>query len=108
MLAQREFDDSECTLALGDLVAFWTDGVTERRGDQAMFGEDRLRELLRGLANRSASDVARTIDEAVVDFAPGLPEDDVAILVARLTATPVAREGEAASVPARGFARRNP
>lgn len=108
VLAQREFDDSECTLALGDLVAFWTDGVTERRGDQAMFGEDRLRELLRGLANRSASDVARTIDEAVVDFAPGLPEDDVAILVARLTATPVAREGEAASAPARGFARRTP
>jgi hypothetical protein len=32
--------------------------------------------------------VAREIDEAVVDFAPGLPHDDVAILVARVTAVP--------------------
>ena len=50
-----------------------------------MLGEERLLALLGGLANRSAADVARAVDEAVVDFAPGLPDDDVAILVARVT-----------------------
>jgi PAS domain S-box-containing protein len=108
VLAQRDFDDTECTLALGDLVAFWTDGVTERRREHAMFGEDRLRELLGGLANRAATDVARTIDQAVIDFAPGLPEDDVAILVARVTGARAAREDSSASPLARGFARRDP
>jgi PAS domain S-box-containing protein len=86
VLAQRDYEDRECLLGLGDLVAFWTDGVTERRHRGAMFGEDRLLELLANLADRPASDVARQIDEAVVDFAPGLPDDDVAILIARVTA----------------------
>ena len=88
VLAQREFDDTECRLELGDLVAFWTDGVTERRQGGGMFGEERLRDLLSTLANRPASDVAREIDQAVVSFAPGLPDDDVAILIARVTAVP--------------------
>ncbi len=78
---------------VGDLLAFWTDGVTERRHRSGMFGEERLLSLLGGLANRPASDVARTIDEAVMSFAPGLPDDDVAILIARVTGIGPEREG---------------
>ncbi len=86
VVADREYDDRECLLGLGDLVAFWTDGVTERRHSGDMFGEQRLLSLLAGAANRPAADVAREIDEAVMEFAPGLPHDDVAIMVARVTA----------------------
>jgi PAS domain S-box-containing protein len=100
VLPQRDYDDRECLLGLGDLIAFWTDGVTERRHGGGMFGEERLRELLRGSANRSAADVARTIDEAVVDFAPGLPGDDVAILIARVTCVAAEREPVAGTAPA--------
>ena len=57
--------------ALGDLVAFWTDGVTERRHAGDMFGEERLQSLLAGAANRPAADVAREIDEAVDELRPG-------------------------------------
>jgi PAS domain S-box-containing protein len=99
VLAQRDYDDRECALALGDLVAFWTDGVTERRHRGGMFGEDRLLALLGGLANRAATDVAREIDEAVMDFAPGLPDDDVAILIARVTAVAARLEQQPASRP---------
>ena len=60
--------------------------MTERRHRGRMFGEQRLLDLLGELSNRPASDVAREIDEAVVEFAPGLPDDDVAILIARVTA----------------------
>ena len=94
VVAEREYDDRECALGLGDLVAFWTDGVTERRHAGGMFGEERLLSLLEGAADRPAADVAREIDEAVMDFAPGLPHDDVAILIARVTAV-TARRGDA-------------
>ncbi len=90
VVADCVFDDTECRLALGDLVAFWTDGVTERRYRGGMFGEERLHALLGELADGSAADVARKIDEAVLDFAPGLPGDDVAILIARFAALPAA------------------
>jgi serine phosphatase RsbU (regulator of sigma subunit)/PAS domain-containing protein len=107
VLAQREFDDSECRLALGDLVAFWTDGVTERRHRGGMFGEERLHGLLGTLANRSAADVAREVDEAVVSFAPGLPDDDVAILIARVTAVAAARAIPGEPARARRLARKD-
>jgi PAS domain S-box-containing protein len=94
VMADREYDDRECLLGLGDLVAFWTDGVTERRGDGAMFGEERLLSLLAGAANQPAADVARELDEAVIAFGPGLPHDDVAILVARVTAVEGASAGQ--------------
>jgi serine phosphatase RsbU (regulator of sigma subunit) len=93
VIADREYDDRECLLGLGDLVAFWTDGVTERRHSGDMFGEQRLLSLLAGAANRPAGDVAREIDEAVMEFAPGLPHDDVAIMVARVTAVVGERAG---------------
>jgi serine phosphatase RsbU (regulator of sigma subunit) len=107
VLAEREFDDTECNLAPGDLVAFWTDGVTERRHAGGMFGEDRLRALLGRLGNCPAAEVAREIDEAVVEFAPGLPDDDVAILIARVTAVPAPLVATGESSPRSGFARRD-
>jgi serine phosphatase RsbU (regulator of sigma subunit) len=105
VLPQREYDDRRCEIALGDIVAFWTDGVTERRHRSAMFGEERLLSLLTGLANRPASDVAREIDDAVMNFAPGLPGDDVAILIARVTGTTLTLEGTTDPRLARGLAR---
>jgi PAS domain S-box-containing protein len=100
VIADREYHDRECVLGVGDLVAFWTDGVTERRYAGDMFGEQRLRSLLSGAANRTAADVARAIDEAVMDFAPGLPHDDVAVLIARVTGAPRVGGGGELSVDA--------
>ena len=79
--------------------------MTERRHRSGMFGEERLLALLGGLANRPASDVAREIDEAVMDFAPGLPDDDVAILIARVTGAAVERDGRERSAAARAASR---
>jgi PAS domain S-box-containing protein len=98
--AEREYEDSECLLGVGDLVAFWTDGVTERRHAGGMFGEMRLQTLLAGAADRPAADVAREIDEAVMAFAPGLPNDDVAILVARVTDVVSGLSGSEVALPA--------
>ena len=82
---RAEFHDHTTELRGGDLLAFWTDGVTERRNSGELFGERRLASLLETLGGESADSIVQHIDEAVVAFAPGLPDDDVAILAARIT-----------------------
>jgi phosphoserine phosphatase RsbU/P len=78
------FHDHATVLGVGDAMMFWTDGVTERRNAGTLFGEERLTDLLAGLSGESAEEIVRRVDEAVVGFAPGLPDDDVAILAARM------------------------
>ena len=83
-----QFHDHDTWIGVGDVLTFWTDGVTERRNAGVLFGEERLAALIETMGGRSADELVQRIDEAVVDFAPGLPDDDVAILAARLH-TPV-------------------
>ena len=45
---RAEFHDFTTHLAVGDLLAFWTDGVTERRNAGELFGEQRLADAARG------------------------------------------------------------
>jgi GAF domain-containing protein len=97
---RAQFHDYATHLAVGDLLAFWTDGVTERRNAGVLFGEERLASLIQQLDGRSADEVVQRIDEAVVSFAPGLPDDDVAILAARITADAKKRGAGPVEVPA--------
>ncbi len=83
-----KFSDATTRLEYGDAVVCWTDGVTERRIDGDLFGEERLATLIASLAGSSAETIAANIDAAVVAFAPGLPDDDVAILTLRLVGPP--------------------
>jgi serine phosphatase RsbU (regulator of sigma subunit) len=83
-VSNTSFTDATTHLAHGDVVVCFTDGVTERRVDGTLFGEERLRKLVASLAGSTAEAIASGIDDAVVAFAPGLPDDDVAILTLRL------------------------
>ncbi|HEX6500423.1 MAG TPA: SpoIIE family protein phosphatase [Micromonosporaceae bacterium] len=67
----------------GDTLVFFTDGVTERRRGAEMFGVDRLRTALAGLAGLPAEAVAARLRSAVLGFSPEEPRDDIAIVVAR-------------------------
>jgi PAS domain S-box-containing protein len=80
-------------LAPGDVVVFWTDGVTERRNEGQLFGEERLEAVLRNSGGTSPDHVISAIETALNDFAPGPPQDDVALLVLQAAAA------TAASVP---------
>ncbi|MDX6534993.1 MAG: hypothetical protein QOF68_2737 [Gaiellales bacterium] len=73
-------------LAPGDVVVFWTDGVTERRNGSLLFGEERLEEVLRKTGGTSPDHVISAIEDALNDFAPGPPQDDVALLVLQASA----------------------
>lgn len=70
------------TLHPGDALVLYTDGVTEARGADGWFGDDRLHELLATCAGAPAEVIAATITEAVLAFGGGSATDDVAVLVA--------------------------
>lgn len=73
-------------LGAGDLLAFYTDGITEsanREGD--LFGRDRLAALLRKERDRGtpAAEVCDSVLKAVRRFRGGAPDDDQTVVVIR-------------------------
>ena len=63
----------------GTAIVLFTDGLVERRGASIDVGLDRLRELSAG-----SEDVERLCSTALDELVPRDPQDDVAIVVARM------------------------
>lgn len=81
------YEQKTVRLAPGDLLLFYTDGVTEAFSPQnEPFGEERLRALLRQNAGQSAQEVVHSIEKAVQEFTtdPQL-SDDLTLLVVKRT-----------------------
>ncbi|MFP5369687.1 MAG: PP2C family protein-serine/threonine phosphatase, partial [Actinomycetes bacterium] len=76
--------DVEEALAPGEAVVFFTDGVTEARGPEGFFGEERLAGLLDTLRDAGAVEIARGVVDRVVEFQAGDPRDDIAVVVVRV------------------------
>jgi len=76
------YRDSWLELARGDLAVLYTDGLTEaRRGDE-MFGVERVASVLASQAGRRASEVLAAVLAAVREFADQ-PLDDLTVVVLR-------------------------
>jgi serine phosphatase RsbU (regulator of sigma subunit) len=75
-------------LGEGDLLFFYSDGVTDARSPEMRYFEDSLADELAGLAGRSAADTARIIQSRVTAFSQDELRDDLTILVAKVTAPP--------------------
>jgi serine phosphatase RsbU (regulator of sigma subunit)/PAS domain-containing protein len=75
-------------LGPGDLMFFYSDGVTDARSAQMRYFEDNLSDELAGLAGRSAADTARVIQASVTGFSQDELRDDLTILVAKVQAPP--------------------
>lgn len=71
------------SLEPGDALVTFTDGVLEARSEEGVFGERRLRDLLHGLHQASARDLAEQVARHAIEFQSGIPRDDLAVLVAR-------------------------
>lgn len=79
-------------LVVGEAMVLYTDGVTEARSPGGeLFGEERLRELVSGCSGMAAEEMARRIEQAVLEFQQGDVRDDVAVLVARVQNPPDGR-----------------
>jgi phosphoserine phosphatase RsbU/P len=69
----------------GDALVFYTDGVTDTRGEAGeLYGQDRLTALLDAATALDADEVASRIDGALQAFERGQQRDDVALLVLRV------------------------
>ena len=78
-----QFDQHSVHLEPGDLICFYTDGVTEAMNPQReLFGEERLAALLRECHACTPHEIIERITAAIFAFADGQPQaDDVTIVV---------------------------
>ena len=80
-----KFSATQFALAPGESLVLYTDGLTEARRDGALFGEERLLEVLASAPDVSPQKLVETLRAALLDFSGEL-RDDVQILVVRRAA----------------------
>jgi len=78
---------ADLELAAGDLLFFYTDGVTEARNAAQEFFEDRLADALAADPGRSAAETVRAVQDLVTAFSRGELRDDVTILAVKVGAS---------------------
>lgn len=78
--------DTEVLLHPGDTLFVFTDGVSEARTGRALFGEQRLAEVLARCSALEAGAFADTVLAEVVSLRASGPDDDIAMLVLRCPA----------------------
>jgi sigma-B regulation protein RsbU (phosphoserine phosphatase) len=79
------FEQGQLTLGSGETILVFTDGLTEAMDSaEEEFGEERLLELVQANPDRPVNDLAKLIEETVMDFVePGSLHDDLTLIVAR-------------------------
>jgi serine phosphatase RsbU (regulator of sigma subunit)/PAS domain-containing protein len=85
LFPDAEPERTELELGPGDLLFFYSDGVTEARSADMRFFEEQLADELAGLAGRSAAETTRMVQSLVASFSADDLRDDVTILVAKVT-----------------------
>jgi len=78
-----EFEQSDAWLHNGELLFLYTDGVTEARRPEELFGEKRLFDLLAEVGATEPAQLVDSVLRAVTEFTGGRLSDDVAILSLR-------------------------
>ena len=77
----------DCQLATGDILALYTDGVTESFNEtDEEFGEERLIEALWQNADLPAQQLLTSVVEQIQRFSPAEQHDDITLIIARCTA----------------------
>jgi sigma-B regulation protein RsbU (phosphoserine phosphatase) len=75
----------ELPLEVGDVVLLYTDGLSEARAGEQLFGEERIASLLRRDPGQDLTTLCKGLLEAARDFATAPLADDIAILAIRRT-----------------------
>jgi PAS domain S-box-containing protein len=82
--AEVAVEEVEHRLHPGDALVLYTDGITETRRGEELFGEERLVAALAAAAGGTAEELADAVLASVEAFRAAPSEDDVALLVLRL------------------------
>src|SRR5437867_2086305 len=85
LLEEWECAAAELRLESGDLLALFSDGITEAFSDAGEeFGEERLIEVLRAQRGLEADALVDVVIERVAEFSGSQQEDDMTLVVARV------------------------
>jgi PAS domain S-box-containing protein len=79
-----ELSATELELSPGDTLVFYTDGVTEARTREGLFGHEGLRSTVSACAGCDAAEVAERIENTLLDVQVERPRDDIAIVVVQI------------------------
>jgi len=81
----RHFDSATISIGTGDVVVMYTDGVTESiNAAEELFGEERLKEIIRASAGLPAEVIVERILAGVRKHTGDMPQfDDITLLVIR-------------------------
>lgn len=79
------YSSREIPMEPGDLLLLYTDGLTEARSGEQLFGEERIGAMLRRDPGQDVTHLCKNLLEAARDFAAQPLSDDVAILAVRRT-----------------------
>jgi len=77
---------AEIELFRGDTLVFYTDGITEARTPEGLFGYEGLLKAMRASAGCDAAEIAERIEQTMLDVQSGGLRDDVALVVAQISA----------------------
>ena len=83
IFADPEPASRELQLSAGDVLFFYTDGLTDARSPQATYLEDTLADSLAQLAGLRAAEVVSDMRKVVLDFCDGVLHDDLTMLTLR-------------------------
>ena len=85
-LFRTPYDEREVAVGPGDRLVLFTDGVSEATDAAGeMYGETRIEELVTSSRSGSAAELQQEIVDAAFAFSGGELEDDVTLVVARVT-----------------------
>jgi serine phosphatase RsbU (regulator of sigma subunit) len=95
-----EYPDARIELRAGDLVLIYTDGLTEARRGEEMFGVPRIRAVVDRNAHRRASDIVQALIHEVRSFADQRLDDLTVVTLKQLADPPgVPRRAKSGSSP---------
>ncbi|HEX3879392.1 MAG TPA: SpoIIE family protein phosphatase [Bryobacteraceae bacterium] len=85
ILSMAPFVQQQTQLGPGDLLALYSDGVTEcLNGQEEEFGEERFIEVLKAHRHEPAAVIADAVTQALLGFAAGAPTaDDITLVIAK-------------------------
>ena len=82
-----DFADATIGMGPGEGLVMYTDGVTEAKAPGVLLEPEDLARVVEKCPPEPAAQLARCIEESVLDEEQGPPQDDIAILVVRALAT---------------------
>jgi sigma-B regulation protein RsbU (phosphoserine phosphatase) len=87
ILPERGYEEAQIVIETGDLIAIYSDGVTEAVNDaDEEFGEDRLAQLIVTHRESSAEEIVCAVNDQLTEWTGDAPpDDDITLVIVRRT-----------------------